>query len=68
MALVVELVERAGVDSADTELALDSGNEWRALEECASQSLQSSRKLRLSTGNLLMEAYYAHIFLSGTLL
>lgn len=68
VALIVKLVECAGVDCANTKLALDGGDKWWALEESTSQGLQSARKLCLSTGDLLVKADYAHIFLSGTLL
>jgi hypothetical protein len=68
VALVVEFVECTRVDRADSELTLDSGNEWWTLEKSTSQGLQSARKLCLSTRNLLVEAYYAHILFSGTLL
>lgn len=56
------------MDGANTELTLDGGDEWWTLEEGTSQCLQSARKLSLSARNLVVEAYDADIFLSGTLL
>lgn len=68
VAFVVEFVERASVDCADTELTFDGRNKWWTLKESTSQGLQSARKLCFSTGHLLVEAYYGHIFFSSTLL
>lgn len=66
--LVVKLVELALVDGTDTELALDSGDQGRALEKSTGQGLQSASELGLAAGDLVMETDHANVFLSGSLL
>jgi hypothetical protein len=66
--IVVELKKLALVDGADTELALDGGNERRTLEQRAGQSLQSASELGLAAGDLVMETDHANVFFSGALL
>jgi hypothetical protein len=66
--LVVELVQLALVDRSDTELALDGGDERRALEESSGERLQGARKLRLASRQLVVQADDADILLSGSLL
>jgi hypothetical protein len=66
--LVVELVQLALVDRTDTELALDGGNKRRSLEKGTSERLEGARKLRLTSGQLVVHADDAHILLSGSLL
>ena len=68
LALVVKLEELAGVDGADTELSLDSGNKRRALEESTSEGLKGARELCLSTGELAVQTEDCNIFLSCALL
>ena len=50
MALIVEFIELAFVDSSDTELSLDGGDQGRSLEQRAGQSLERSRELCFTTG------------------
>lgn len=66
--VVVELDQLALVDSPDTELSLHGGDQGGSLEESTSQGLESTRKLGLAAGNLVVEANNSNIFLSGTLL
>lgn len=66
--LIVKLVELALVDGTDTELALDSRDQGRALEKSTSQGLQSASELSLTAGDLVVEANHANVFLPGTLL
>jgi hypothetical protein len=68
MPVVVELVQLALVDSSDTELSFDGGDERRSLEESSGEGLKSSRELRLSTGHGVVETNNTDVFLSGTLL
>jgi hypothetical protein len=68
VALIVELVKLALVDCADTELALDGGNQRWALEERAGEGLESASELGLAAGELVVETDDAHVFLSGALL
>lgn len=68
MALVVELVVLALVDSTDTELTLDGRNQRRTLEERTSEGLQSANELGLSTRNLVMETNDTDILFTSTLL
>lgn len=68
VALIVELVVLALVNGTDTELALDGGDERRALEESTGQGLQSAGKLSLATGDLVVETDHANVLLTGTLL
>lgn len=68
MAIIVELVKLALVDSSDTELSLDSGNEGRALEQSTSQGLQSSSELGLAAGDFVVESDDADVLLTSTLL
>lgn len=66
--LIVELVQLALVDRSDAQLSLDGRNERRSLEKGTGESLKSARKLRLSSGELLVESDNAHVLLSSTLL
>ena len=66
--LIVELVEFALVDGTDTELTLDGRNERGTLEQGASQCLERTRKLSLSSRKLIVETNNANVFLSGALL
>jgi hypothetical protein len=66
--LVVEFVELALVDSTDTELALDGGDERGTLEERTSEGLKSARKLSLAAGELVVKADDADVLLTSTLL
>lgn len=66
--LIVKLVQLALVDGSNTELTLDSRNERRSLEKSSGEGLKSTRKLRLATRKLVVQADDAHILLSGTLL
>jgi hypothetical protein len=56
------------VDRSDTELALDGGNERWALEEGSGERLEGARKLRLTSGQLVVQTNNADILLSGSLL
>jgi hypothetical protein len=56
------------VDRSDTELALDGGNERWALEESSGERLEGARKLRLTSGQLVVQTNNADILLSGSLL
>jgi hypothetical protein len=68
LALVVKLEELAGVNGADTELSLDSGNKRGTLEESTSEGLKGARELCLSTGELAVQTEDCNIFLSCALL
>ena len=68
MAVIIEFVELGLVDSTDTELTLDGGNQWWALEQSSGQSLKRASELGLATGDLVVESDNANVFLSGTLL
>jgi hypothetical protein len=66
--VVIEFEELVAVDGANTELALDSGDERGTLEESAGQGFHGAIELCLPTGKLLVEADDANILLSSTLL
>jgi len=66
--LVVKLVELALVDGTDAELTLNGRDERGTLEESTGEGLESARKLRLATGELVVETDNANVLLSGTLL
>jgi hypothetical protein len=56
------------VNGSDAELALDGGNERWALEQSSGESLESARKLRLASRQLVVQTDDANVFLSGSLL
>ncbi len=66
--LVVKFVQLALVDSSDTKLTLDGGNERWALEESSGERLKGTRKLCLASGKLVVHANDANILFSGSLL
>lgn len=66
--LVVKLIQLALVDRSDTQLTLDGGNEGRSLEQSTGEGLEGTRKLRLASGQLVVQADHAYVLLSGTLL
>ena len=66
--LVIKLKQAALMDRADAELALDSRNQWGALEQSTGQGLKSLSKSRLAAGNSVMEANAADVFFACTLL
>lgn len=66
--VIVEFVVFALVDGTDTELALDSGNQWWALEQSTSQGLEGASELSLATWDFVVKSDNADVFLSGTLL
>jgi hypothetical protein len=66
--LVVEFVELALMDGTDTKLTLDGGDERGTLEERTSEGLEGARKLRLATGELIVQADDADVLLTSTLL
>jgi hypothetical protein len=66
--LIVKLVQLALVDSSDTKLTLDGGNERGTLEESSGERLKGTRKLCLASGKLVVHANDANVFLSGSLL
>lgn len=66
--LIVEFVKVALVDSSDTELALDGGDERGTLEESTSEGLKGARKLGLATGELVVKADDTDVLLTSTLL
>ena len=68
MSIIVEFVEFTLVYRSDTELTLDSRNQWRSLEKCTGQRFKSSSELRLTTRDLVVQADHADIFFSCTLL
>ena len=68
VALIVELDDLALVDAADAQLALDGGNEGRALEQSAGEGLESASELGLAALDLVVQADDADVLLSGTLL
>ena len=68
MPIVVEFQQSAFVNRPDTELSLDSRNEWWTLKQRASQCFQSSRKLCFTTGQLVVKPDHADVFFPGTLL
>ena len=66
--LIVKLVKLALVDSSDTELTLDGGNERGTLEQSSGERLKGTRKLRLASRKLVVHANDANVLLSGSLL
>lgn len=68
VAVVVELDELALVDGSDTELALDGGDQGRALEEGTGQGLEGAGELGLAAGELVVKADDGNVLLTGTLL
>jgi hypothetical protein len=56
------------VDSSDTELTLDGGNERGTLEQSSGERLKGTRKLRLASRKLVVHANDANVLLSGSLL
>jgi len=68
MPVVVEFEQLVVMNGTNTELAFDSGDEWRTLEEGTGQSLKSARELCLSAGKLLMKADNGDVLFSSTLL
>lgn len=65
---IIELIKLALVNSSNTELTLDSRNQWWALEKGTGQSLKSPSKLGFTTRDLVMKADHTHIFFSRALL
>lgn len=61
---------RKGVETytADTELALDGGNQGRALEQGTRQGLEGAGDLGLAAGHLAVQARDTDVLLAGTLL
>jgi hypothetical protein len=68
MPIIVEFVKLALVDGSNTELTLDSRDQWRSLEKRTGQRLEGSFELSLATRNFVMEADHANVFFSCTLL
>lgn len=68
MSIIVEFVKLTLVYRPDTELTLDSRDQWRSLEKCTGQRLKGSSELSLTTRDLVVEADHADVFLSSTLL
>lgn len=66
--LIVKLVELALMNSSDTKLTLDGGNERGALEQSSGERLKGTRKLCLASGKLVVHADDTNILLSGSLL
>lgn len=54
--------------TANTELALDGGNQGRALEQGTGQGLEGTGDLGLAAGDLAVQACNTHVLLTGTLL
>ena len=54
--------------TADTELALDGGNQGRALEQGTGQGLEGAGDLGLAAGHLAVQARDTDVLLAGTLL
>jgi hypothetical protein len=55
------------IDSSNTELTLDRGNEWRSLEEGSSQSIKSLLNVGLAS-RVGVETNNSDVLLTGTLL
>lgn len=68
VAVVVKLDELALVDGSDTELALDGGDQGRALEQGTGESLERAGELGLAAGQLVVQANDGHILLTSSLL
>jgi hypothetical protein len=68
VAVVVELVHLALVDSTDTELTLDGRDKRRTLEQSTGEGLKSAAELCLTTGDLLVQADDTDVLLTSTLL
>lgn len=68
LSLIVKLKQLALVDSTDTELTLDGGDERWSLEEGSGESLERAGKLGLTTRKLSMQSQNADILLSCALL
>jgi hypothetical protein len=68
VALIVELDELALMDGADAQLALDGGDERRALEESAREGFESAGELSLAAGQLVVQTNNAYILLASALL
>lgn len=68
VAIVVELDELALVDAPDTQLALDSRDQRRPLEQSAGQGLEGLGEGGLAAGNGVVETDDGNVFLSGSLL
>ena len=68
VAVIVKLDELALVNSSDTKLALDGGDQGRALEQSARKSLERTGELGLATGQLVVQTDDGNVLLSGTLL
>ena len=68
LAIIVEFVELAFMNSADTKLAFNGGNEWRTLEQGSRQSLECASELWLPARQLVVKANNADVFLSCALL
>lgn len=68
VAVVVELDELGLVDGSDTQLALDGGDQGRALEERAGEQLKGAGELGLAARDLVVESYDSNVLLSGSLL
>lgn len=68
VAVVVELDELGLVDGSDTQLALDGGDQGRALEERAGEQLKGAGELGLTAGDLVVESHDGDVLLSGSLL
>lgn len=66
--LVVKFVQFAFVDSSNTELSLDGGDEGRPLEEGTGENLQGTGELCLAAGELFVKSNDADILFSSTLL
>lgn len=63
IAFLIKLKELGLVDGTNTELTLDSGDEWWALEESTSQGLDSARESG-SFGKGRMETKNSNVLLS----